>query len=118
MAEATMTAGSMPPQLPPGPSAAAGNGAAGTLPLSAPNGVVNPAAMTPGAIAGVGSGMVAVRAKFDEFVKQPTVRRALPAILGLLLLIAVVAIFQASQTTNYRAIMPGMTESDKQAAIE
>jgi flagellar M-ring protein FliF len=118
MAEATMTAGSMPPQLPPGTSAAAGNGAAGTLPLSAPNGVVNPAAMTPGAIAGVGSGMVAVRAKFDEFVKQPTVRRALPAILGLLLLIAVVAIFQASQTTSYRAIMPGMTESDKQAAIE
>lgn len=111
MAEAIMNAGNMPPQLPPG---AAMPGAGGAMPMTAgssglPAGVPQSAPAT---------GALALRNKVDEFLKQPTVRRALPPMLILLILVIAVALFQTSQTAPYRAIMPGMTESDKQAAME
>lgn len=64
------------------------------------------------------TGALAIRDKVDAFLKQPTVRRALPPMLIVLILVVAVALFQTSQSAPYRAIMPGMTEHDQQAAIE
>ena len=64
------------------------------------------------------TGALAIRDKVDAFLKQPTVRRALPPMLILLILVVAVALFQTSQSAPYRAIMPGMTEHDQQAAME
>ena len=86
MAEAIMNAGSMPPQLPPG---ATTSGAGGAMPMTAG---------MPGLPAGVpqsapATGALALRNKVDEFLKQPTVRRALPPMLILLILAIAVALF-------------------------
>lgn len=119
MAEALMNAANLPPQQPPGTSVTAGDGGSAGLPIALNNAGANSGTQLSGAIAGVSSGAIAVRSKLEEFfAKQPAIRRALPPILGLLILLLAVALFQSSQSTPYRAIMPGMTENDKQAAIE
>ncbi len=114
MAEATMNGG-IPPQLPTGQPAAA-NGAAGAgLPMA--GGVPNPGQF-PGTVSGVSGGLAQFKSWADGMLKQPAVRRALPAIAILIVLLIASMSFQFSQTTPYRPIMPGMTENDKQAALE
>lgn len=117
MAEASMNAGNLPPQFPPGMAMANPNAGAGAGMMSPQGGATGMTAPN-NALAGVTTGAVALRDKVDEFLKLPTVRRAGLPILILLILIVAVSMLQFGQTTSYRAIMPGMTENDKQAAIE
>lgn len=114
MAEATMNTGGMPPQLPPAVPAAAGE--PGGLPM-ATSGAAGRTQL-PVAMQGVAGGITAFRDWIDNALKQPTVRRAALPLAVLLLLVVVAVAFQATQSTPYRPIMPGMTETDKQAAIE
>lgn len=114
MAEATMNTGGMPPQLPPAVPAAAGE--PGGLPMATGAAAGRP--QLPVAMQGVAGGVTAFRDWIDNALKQPTVRRAALPLAILLLLVVVAVAFQATQSTPYRPIMPGMTETDKQAAIE
>ncbi len=114
MAEATMNGG-MPPQLPTGQTAAANGAGAAGLPMA--GGAQNPGPL-PGAVSGVSGGLAQFKGWADGLLKQPAVRRALPAIAILIVLLIAAMSFQFSQTTPYRPIMPGMTENDKQAALE
>ena len=80
-------------------------------------GMQNPGQL-PGALTGVSGGLAQFKGWADGLLKQPAVRRALPAIAILIVLLIAAMSFQFSQTTPYRPIMPGMTENDKQAALE
>lgn len=114
MAEATMNGG-MPPQLPTGQPAAANGAAGAALPMA--SGAPNPGQL-PGAVSGVSGGLAQFKGWADGLLKQPAVRRALPAIAILIVLLIAAMSVQFTQTTPYRPIMPGMTENDKQAALE
>ncbi|MCM0045489.1 MAG: hypothetical protein NBV65_12780, partial [Burkholderiaceae bacterium] len=116
MAEATMNTGGMPPQLPPAVPAAAGDAGAGGLPLA--TGTNAGRTQLPAAMQGVSGGFNAFRDWIDNTLRQPTVRRAALPLAILLLLVIVATALQFTQSTPYRPIMPGMTETDKQAAIE
>ncbi|CAM8634683.1 fliF Flagellar basal body M-ring protein [Oxalobacteraceae bacterium] len=116
MAEATMNPGGIPPQLPPATPNGAGDGAA-ALPI-ATSGMPAPGTQLPEALRGVNSGVSAFRDWIDGALKQPSVRRALIPLMILLVLVIAALSFQFTQSTPYRPIMPGMTENDKQAAIE
>ncbi len=116
MAEATMNTGGMPPQLPPAVPAAAGDAGAGGLPLA--TGANAGRTQLPAAMQGVSGGFTAFRDWIDNTLRQPTVRRAALPLAILLLLVIVATALQFTQSTPYRPIMPGMTETDKQAAIE
>ncbi len=112
MAEATMNPGGMPPSVPPTGATAGGNPAG----VPATTGATN--RQLPAAMQGVAGGFSSFRDWMDGVFRQPSVRRAaLPLAILLLLVVAVVA-FQSTQTVPYRPIMPGMTENDKQAAME
>jgi flagellar M-ring protein FliF len=117
MAEATMNPGGMPPQLPPATPNGAGDGAATAMPI-ATSGMPAPGTQLPEALRGVSSGVSVFRDWMDGVLKQPSVRRALIPLMILLVLVIAAVSFQFTQTTPYRPIMPGMTENDKQAAIE
>ncbi len=117
MAEATMNPGGMPPQLPPAIANGAGDGAATALPI-ATSGMPSAGTQLPEALRGVNNGVSVFRDWMDGVLKQPAVRRALIPLAILLVLVIAAISFQFTQTTPYRAIMPGMTETDKQAAIE
>jgi flagellar M-ring protein FliF len=116
MAEATMNTGGMPPQLPPGVPVPAGAPGAGGLPMA--TGTNASRQQLPVAMQGVAGGFTAFRDWIDNALKQPTVRRAALPLAILLLLVIVAIAFQFTQSTPYRPIMPGMTETDKQAAVE
>ena len=117
MAEATMNPSGMPPQLPPATSNGAGDGATAAMPI-ATSGMPAPGTQLPQALRGVSSGVSAFSAWMDGVLKQPSVRRALIPLVILTVLVIAAVSFQFTQSTPYRAIMPGMTETDKQAAIE
>lgn len=117
MAEATMNPGGMPPQLPPAVPNGAGDGSAAALPMQT-SGFPAPGAQLPEALRGVSGGLSVFRDWIDGVLKQPSVRRALIPLMILLVLVIAAVSFQFTQTTPYRPIMPGMTENDKQAAIE
>jgi flagellar M-ring protein FliF len=72
----------------------------------------------PTAVQGVASGFSSFRDWMDGVVRQPAVRRALLPMAVLLILAVTAAVFQSTQSTPYRPIMPGMTENDKMAALE
>ena len=116
MAEATMNPGGIPPQLPPATPNGAGDGAA-AMPI-ATSGMPAPGTQLPEALRGVNSGVSAFRDWIDGALKQPSVRRALIPLMILLVLVIAALSFQFTQSSPYRPIMPGMTENDKQAAIE
>ena len=116
MAEATMNPGGIPPQLPPATTNGAGDGAA-AMPI-ATSGMPAPGTQLPEALRGVNSGVSAFRDWIDGALKQPSVRRALIPLMILLVLVIAALSFQFTQSSPYRPIMPGMTENDKQAAIE
>lgn len=117
MAEATMNPGGMPPQLPPAVPNGGGDGSAAALPMQT-SGFPAPGAQLPEALRGMSGGVSMFRDWIDSVLKQPSVRRALIPLTILLALVIAAVSFQFTQTTPYRPIMPGMTENDKQAAIE
>lgn len=117
MAEATMNPSGMPPQLPPATPNGAGDGTPAAMPI-ATSGMPAPGTQLPEALRGVSSGVSVFREWMDGVLKQPSVRRALIPLTILLVLVIAAMSFQFTQTTPYRPIMPGMTENDKQAAIE
>ncbi len=53
-----------------------------------------------------------------RFIEQPAVKQALPAILGLMLLIVCVLFYFWISAPGYRSVYPGMLESDRQAAYD
>ena len=117
MAEAIMNNGGMPPQLPPGAVASGNNLGGGTMPLANGAGAAG-ASNFPVAMQGVAGGFDQFRQWMDGMLKQKAVRTALIPMSLLVVLIIVAASFQMTQSSPYRPIMPGMTENDKQAAIE
>jgi len=54
----------------------------------------------------------------ERFLDQPAVRRAAPAVLGLLVLLFCVFFYMWISAPGYRAVYPGMLESDRQTAYE
>ncbi len=119
MAEATMNMGGMPPQLPPSGNSNPGDGAAGAMPMATANtGLPVPMNNPSTPLTGVAGGVMAFRGKVEEVLQQPSIRRSLPAIILLFVLLIAFVAYQGSQTVPYRAVMPGMTENDKQAAME
>ncbi len=113
MAEATMNNGGMPPAMPQG--APAGAPGAGALPIPTVGGGGNP---LPSTMQGVAGGFGQFKQWMDGVLRQQAVRRALIPMAILIILIIAAASFQVTQTAPYRPIMPGMTENDKQAALE
>jgi flagellar M-ring protein FliF len=119
MAEATMNMGGMPPQLPPSGNSNAGDGAAGAMPMATANAGLPTTTNNPStALTGVAGGVMAFRGKVEEVLQQPSIRRSLPAIILLFVLLIAFVAYQGTQSVPYRAVMPGMTENDKQAAME
>jgi flagellar M-ring protein FliF len=114
MAEATMNPGGVPPQMPTALQTGAADPGAGGVPST--TGMVN--RQLPAAMQGVAGGFSSFRDWIDGMLKQPSMRRALLPMVVLLALAVTAVIFQSTQSVPYRPIMPGMTETDKQAAIE
>ena len=107
--------GAMTTALSVGPSAAAGPGATAlgtttdltTLPGAAPaEGAAQP------------SGLSGIRANVERVLSQPAVKRALPLIAVLAVLMVFGLYYAWMQSTPYRAVMPGLMEADQQAAFE
>jgi len=53
-----------------------------------------------------------------RFMEEPAVRRAAPAVLALLIVLFCVFFYMWISAPGYRAVYPGMLESDRQAAYE
>lgn len=113
MAEATMNPGGIPPNMPPALQTGAADPGAGGVPATSAGNRQLPAAMQ-----GVAGGFSSFRDWMDGVIKQPAVRRAALPLAVLLILVVAALAFQSTQSAPYRPIMPGMTENDKQAAIE
>ena len=114
MAEATINPGGPQPPMPPGVPTLAGEPGGTGVPANTGAG---PRPL-PTAVQGVASGFSSFRDWMDGVIKQPAVRRALLPMTVLLILAVTAVVFQSTQSTPYRPIMPGMTENDKMAALE
>ena len=55
---------------------------------------------------------------FRQVLQQPSVRRVLPLIMMLVVLVIFAMAYAWMQTTPYRPVMPGLQEADQQAAFE
>jgi hypothetical protein len=55
---------------------------------------------------------------FKNVITQPAVRRVLPLIVMLFVLVVFGLTYAVMQTTPYRPVMPGLLEADQQAAFE
>ena len=53
-----------------------------------------------------------------QILNQPAVRKALPGIMALVILILLGMVYAAMNATPYKPVMPGLSESDQQAAFE
>ena len=58
------------------------------------------------------------KSALERFLDQPAVRRSAPAVIGLLVLLFCVFFYMWISAPGYRAVYPGMLESDRQAAYE
>jgi flagellar M-ring protein FliF len=115
MATATATATS------PGPGGATATSATSLAPipgtaLANPSGAAAVPAGQPSGLMRVVSGALPVRVQ--DVLAQPAVRRALPAIVFLLLALLFWLVYAWMQTTPYRPLMTGLSEADRQAALE
>ena len=81
----------------------------GTEVTTLPGGAVGAAA--PGGVAGL-------RATVERVLSQPAVKRALPLIAVLAVLMVFGLYYAWMQSTPYRSVMPGLMEADQQAAYE
>ena len=76
-----------------------------------------------GAPAAPGTGLSAwqslgISENFSKVMQQPSVRRVLPLILMLVVLVVFALTYAWMNTTPYRPVMPGLQEADQQAAYE
>jgi flagellar M-ring protein FliF len=76
-----------------------------------------------GAPAAPGTGLSAwqslgISDNFSKVMQQPSVRRVLPLILMLVVLVVFALTYAWMHTTPYRPVMPGLQEADQQAAYE
>lgn len=55
---------------------------------------------------------------FKNVISQPTVRRLLPVIVMLFVLLVFALTYAVMQSTPYRPVMPGLLEADQQAAFD
>ncbi len=108
MATATAT---MTPGAATGASAGAVVPAGSQLPAGAAAGAATGVALVP---AGSGDLIAGVR----RIVHQPAVRRALPAFIVVMVLLAFGLVYAWMQATPMRPVMPGLSESDQQAAYD
>lgn len=90
-------------------AAASPQGAPGNANLPATVASANPAAST---------AVLSPMQTLQRVVNQPAVRKALPAIAVLFVLIVFGLYYAWMQSIPYRAVMPGLTEADQQAAYE
>jgi flagellar M-ring protein FliF len=58
------------------------------------------------------------KSAIEKFIDQPAVRRAFPAVSALLVLLFCVFFYMWISAPGYRAVYPGMMESDRQVAFE
>ena len=58
------------------------------------------------------------KSALEKFIDQPAVRRAFPAVSGILVLLFCVFFYIWISAPGYRAVYPGMIESDRQVAFE
>ena len=58
------------------------------------------------------------KSALERFLDQPAVRRSAPAVIGLLVLLFCVFFYMWISAPGYRAVYPGMLESDRQVAYE
>ncbi len=63
-------------------------------------------------------GPVAVLSSLGGVLQQPAVRKAMPAIVMLVILLAFAALYFWMQEAPYRVVFPGMHESDQQSAFD
>ena len=87
-------------------------------PLGAPDGGTG-GALVPaqGEGAGAMGGLVQIL-PMGQILAQPAVRRAIPAILAVLVVLAFAVIYFWMEEPSYRALYPGMAEGDRQGAYE
>jgi flagellar M-ring protein FliF len=89
---------------------------ASALVPAGPSGVAAPAPAGAGLMgAWARNGMVN---SLRQVVQQPAVRRALPALLVLMVLVLFGLVYAWMQATPYRPVMPGLQEADQQAAFD
>ena len=107
--------GAMTTALSVGPSAAAGPGATA---LGTTTDLTTLPGAAPAAGAAQPSGLSGIRANVERVLSQPAVKRALPLIAVLAVLMVFGLYYAWMQSTPYRAVMPGLMEADQQAAFE
>ncbi len=99
---------------------------ADVAPPAAPAGGTALATTTPPAATG-GNSLVntsppkresALVSQAKQIINQPAVRKALPGILALAILILFGMVYMAMNATPYKPVMPGLSESDQQAAFD
>jgi flagellar M-ring protein FliF len=113
MATATMNTGVMTaPNAAPMPPATTSGTALATAPGSAPGTAGAPAnALSPWRTLGI-------EETLRNVVNQPSVRRVLPLIMMLVVMVIFALVYAWMQVTPYRPVMPGLQEADQQAAFE
>ena len=92
----------------PRPGSAAASGAAPAAPGGALSALTRlPSILPLGAFNGMG-----------ELFKQPAVKRAMPAVIALLVIMLFGAVYLWMQAPPWRVLMPGINETDRQSALE
>jgi flagellar M-ring protein FliF len=108
----TMPTGS---EIAPAPANNPGNNASGSMALTTAPGT------TPNAVASNGLSVwqnIGLSDTFSKVLNQPSVRKVLPLILMLAVLVVFLLAYAWMQSTPYRPVMPGLQEADQQAAYE
>ena len=100
------------------------SGAASAPPALAPNGSMalttaagNPGAGSPGTDLSTWQSL-GISDNFNRMINQPSVRRVLPLIVMLAVMVLFGLTYAWMSTTPYRPVMPGLQEADQQAAFE
>ena len=107
-----------------GPAAGTAPDAAGAAPASTGTALATtgaaaaPAASAPASTALVGWRSAALTETVRNVLIQPTVRRSLPYVAVAVMLIIFAMVYAWMEATPYRPVMPGLQESDQQAAYE
>ena len=107
-----------------GPAAGTAPDAAGAAPASTGTALATtgaaaaPAANAPASTALVGWRSAALTETVRNVLIQPTVRRSLPYVAVAVMLIIFAMVYAWMEATPYRPVMPGLQESDQQAAYE
>ena len=96
------------------------NSAMTAVPGAVPLGTGTEVTTLPGGAVGAAApgGLAGLRATVERVLSQPAVKRALPLIAVLAVLMVFGLYYAWMQSTPYRSVMPGLMEADQQAAYE